>query len=665
MVSFLSRFVPTDPTAHSQLPAPPEVSAPLSPTPGWMRFLGTHPSRRALWLRLLVAVLITAAAAWVRVALAPAESGGRFVTLSLAVALSALYGGWAAGVLSTVLGLLIVNFFLVKPYFSLAFDDLGEALLLNGWHLLTQIVVIGAIWLSQEQYRRLRQAEKRARDTNRRYMATFEQAAAGMSHVARDGTLLRVNQHFCDLVGYPREQLLRMRFQDFTHPDDIAADEALIRQATEGAINNYTLEKRYFHRDGHLVWVKLTVALVRDHKGRPDFFISVVQDITEVKATNEALHTSEQLMRQAAQLAGLATWTVDLRTGRFQTHFGSHQMLGLNQDQYTGEDVVSLCHPDDRARMVRNWQDSIKGLRRYQDEYRVLINGEERWFLAQAEFERDAQGHALRGLGVTYDTTARKRAELQVQQLNATLERRIRERTQQLRGAYNELESYSYAVAHDLRSPLRIINGFAQAIQEDHPQLDAATREHLSRIMGASRQMGLLIDGLLKLSQFSRGELQRLPVDVSLKARQQIENLMAEHPGRQVNWSVEPGLVANADPLLVEALLQNLLGNAWKYTTNTPHPNIRVHARTLNGQRVFCVTDNGAGFDMARAGKLFQPFQRLHQPAEFQGLGIGLATAKRIVERHGGTIQAESAPGQGASFCFSLSPAPAKALQAA
>jgi len=622
----------------------------------WAWALNAYPARRSLWKRLLVAVVITLLAAWLRVMLAPAESGGRFVTLSLAVVLATVYGGAAAGLLSTVLGMLIVNFFLVKPYFSLAFDNPMEAFWLNGWHLITQLVVIGAISLVQQKNQRLREASEAARQTHRQYMATFEQAAAGMTHVGLDGTLLRVNQHFCDMVGYPREQLLRMRFQDITHPDDIADDVGLLEQAIAGKRSDYTLEKRYFHSDGHIVWVKLTVALIRDDRGEPDFFISVVQDITETKATNQALRTSEQLMRQAARLAGLATWTVDLSTMRFRTLFDSQRMLGLAQEEFTRDDLVAMCHPDDRERMSRNWYRGVRGEASYTDEYRVIINGEERWFLAQAEFERDAAGQAIRGLGVTYDITPRKRVELQIQDLNATLEARIRERTQQLRGAYNELESYSYAVAHDLRSPLRIINGFAQAIQEDHPDFDAPTQDNLRRIMSASRQMGLLIDGLLKLSQFSRGELQRVPVSISHMARSQCEDLTREHPGRQVDWTVEPGLTTEADPLLVEALLQNLLGNAWKYTAHQPVARIRVYGKIVNGQRWFCVCDNGAGFDMSRAAKLFQPFQRLHQPGEFAGLGIGLATSKRIVERHGGTIEAESSPGEGATFCFTLTP---------
>jgi light-regulated signal transduction histidine kinase (bacteriophytochrome) len=251
---------------------------------------------------------------------------------------------------------------------------------------------------------------------------------------------------------------------------------------------------------------------------------------------------------------------------------------------------------------------------------------------------------------------------MEIQQLNASLEQRIDGRTRALRAAYDELESYSYAVAHDLRSPLRIINGFAQALQEDAPSLDANSRQHLQRIMAASKKMGELIDGLLHLSKFARGDMQRQPVNLSAMATRLLEELAHDQPERQVEWSVEPELRAQADPALMEALLQNLLHNAWKYTANEQQAQIRVFAREHGGQPHFCVSDNGAGFDMARAGKLFQPFQRLHMPHEFSGLGIGLATARRIVQRHGGELQAHSAPGEGATFCFTLPPAPAVPL---
>lgn len=618
------------------------------------RILGWQPHRHPLWLRLLVAVLLTVGATWLRIALAPAESGGRFVTLSLAAALSALYGGLWAGLMSTVLGMLLVNFYLVAPYGSFAFDDLGEAFWLNLWHFITQVVVVGAIWLMQHQNQRLREASDLARHSQRRFLDTFEHAAAGITHVDRSGRLLQVNATFCRMVGYTEAELQQLRFQDITHPDDVGPDERLLRQCLDGQRSTYSLEKRYFHKDGHVVWVHLTVAMLRRPDGNPDYFISVVQDISSLKAAEEAVRTNERIMRQAQSLAGFASWEADLATDRFRTLGNSHKMLGLPGAEFTGRDLFGLTHPKDQERLQLEWVEALKGLREYNASYRVRIEGKDRWFSVRAEFERDLDGRAVRAFGVTQDITNRKRAEVEIRRLNASLEMRIQERTRELKAAYDELESYSYAVAHDLRSPLRIINGFAQALDEDNPALDEGSRQHLQRIMSASKKMGLLIDGLLQLAQLGRGEVHRQPLDLSAMATRQLEDLSAQHPERQVQWTVEPGLHAQADPALVEALLQNLLHNAWKYTSSTAEPRIDFFARQVGRVTHYCVRDNGAGFDMARAEKLFQPFQRLHQPHEFGGLGIGLATAQRIVQRHGGTMQAQAQPGLGATFCFTL-----------
>ena len=620
----------------------------------WQKLVDWQPERRSAWNRYAVALLVTLLAGWLRMELAPAESGGRFITLSLAAAVSALYGGFRVGMFSTVIGMLLINFFLVKPYLSFAIDNPVEAFWLNLWHFITQIVVVGAIALMQRRNRDLRAATAQLEESKRKLEDTFEQGATGMAHSHIDGRWIRVNQTYCDLVGYTKEEMLNMHFRDFTHPQDLAIDMAQLQRTLDGEITHYSFEKRYMHKLGHVVWVYLTLSLVRTEAGEPDYLIAVVQDITTRKATEEALRTSEQLLRQAHKMAGLASWQADVSTRRFTTLAQSHGVLHLPSPEFTDEELLARTHPEDRPLVLQRWYEAVKGAFKYDIEYRMNFDGEDRWFSVQAEFERNAQGRAVRALGVTQDVTERKRSEMEIQRLNASLEQRIRLRTQALEAAYEELESYSYAVAHDLRSPLRIINGFAQALREDNPAMDAESQAHLERIMGASKKMGELIDGLLTLSQFARGELRREPVDISALATRLLEEFAATDPQRRVQWRVDPGLQAMGDPPLIDALMQNLLHNAWKYTEQTPLASVRVYAQRRDGKTWFCVSDNGAGFDMARAAKLFQPFQRLHMPNEFSGLGIGLATARRIVQRHGGEMQAEAEPGKGATFRFTL-----------
>lgn len=616
-------------------------------TPDW--------TDRPAWLRYGAAVVLTLIAVWARMALAPADSGGRFITPALAVALSALYGGLGPGLVSLALGMLLVNFYMVPPYGSFVFTNLAEAFWLNTWHLITQLVVVGAIALMQSRNRQLQEAGRQIRLGQQHFLDTFEHAASGITHVDISGRLLRANQTFCRIVGYSKDELAHLSFQDITVPEDIGPDLRMLDETLAGTRPSYTLEKRYRHKDGHIVWVQLTVALVRTPAGAPDYLISVVQDLSAQKAAEEALRTSQNLMNQAQKLANIGAWQADLATGRIGSITKSESFLSFPSNEYGISDMLAMIHPDDRPRVMALWPRALKGEAHYEIEYRVVLDGREYWHAVKAEFERDAQGRAVRALGVTQDVTERKGIELEFQQLNATLEQRIRDRTRALRDAYDELESYSYAVAHDLRSPLRIINGFAQALQEDNPALDTASQDHLGRIMGASKKMGELIDGLLKLSQYARGEVQRQNVNLSAIAARIFEELAVAEPRRAVEWEIEPNLLVQADPALIEALMQNLLNNAWKYTAAVPLARIRVFSREAGGVREYCVGDNGAGFDMARAGKLFQPFQRLHQPHEFSGLGIGLATARRIVQRHGGVLRAESQPGQGATFSFTLS----------
>jgi signal transduction histidine kinase len=219
-----------------------------------------------------------------------------------------------------------------------------------------------------------------------------------------------------------------------------------------------------------------------------------------------------------------------------------------------------------------------------------------------------------------------------------------------------ELEAFGYSVSHDLRAPLRAIDGFSQALLEDHAsQLDADGQDCLRRVRASAKRMAELIDGLLQLSRVERTSLRREAVDISLLGRRIGEVLAGASPDREVTLVVDDGLLADADTRLVEIILENLLGNAWKFTSKTAAPSVALGAVTKDGETIFHVKDNGAGFDEAFAGRLFSPFQRLHAERDFPGTGIGLATAQRIVQRHGGQIWAEGAVGRGATIRWTLS----------
>jgi light-regulated signal transduction histidine kinase (bacteriophytochrome) len=243
----------------------------------------------------------------------------------------------------------------------------------------------------------------------------------------------------------------------------------------------------------------------------------------------------------------------------------------------------------------------------------------------------------------------------QTRRANADLERRVAERTRQLESANRELEAFAYAVSHDLRAPLRSMSGFSQILQENAPPgLDEKSRHYLQRIHDASLRMSGLIEDLLNLSRIGRSELTARPIDLSQIAAEAAAAVRERHPTREVQLEVAPGMTVNADPRLLRIALENLLSNAWKYTARCPQARVSIGTQAGEHGPVYFVRDNGVGFDMKYADKLFVPFQRLHPETEFPGNGIGLVTVQRIVARHGGRIWADARLDEGATFYFTL-----------
>lgn len=253
------------------------------------------------------------------------------------------------------------------------------------------------------------------------------------------------------------------------------------------------------------------------------------------------------------------------------------------------------------------------------------------------------------------DITERIKAEEAIRNLNARLEQRVRERTAELEAANRELEAFCSSVSHDLRAPLRSLAGFSQALMEDAAEvLDEESMDHLLRIQAAAKRMGQMIDDLLQLSRVTRTEMRRRTVDLSAMARQVADDLQRSDSARRVEFHIAEDLKADGDPGLLQLVMENLLGNAWKFTSLHPRARIEFGAVEVDGDRRFFVRDDGAGFDMAYAGKLFGAFQRLHGRKEFEGTGIGLATVQRIVQRHGGKVWAEGKVEEGATVWFTL-----------
>jgi light-regulated signal transduction histidine kinase (bacteriophytochrome) len=295
---------------------------------------------------------------------------------------------------------------------------------------------------------------------------------------------------------------------------------------------------------------------------------------------------------------------------------------------------------------------------RFEDEgWRVRKDGSRFWANTVLTPIRDEADRRSGFAKITRDLTEQKRAQEEIGRLNADLERRVQVRTGELEAANAELEAFSYSVSHDLRAPLRAIDGFSHALMEDFTaHLPPAAMDYLRRVVAGTRKMSDLIDGLLDLSRVSRADMRWQEVDLSAMARQVADGLQRSEPQRRVQWDIADALSARGDPRLLRVVLDNLIGNAWKFTGGKDPARIQFGSRTNGEGRAYFVADDGAGFDMAYADKLFGAFQRLHHEREFEGTGIGLATVRRVINRHGGRIWAEAEPGRGAMFLFTLGP---------
>jgi PAS domain S-box-containing protein len=386
----------------------------------------------------------------------------------------------------------------------------------------------------------------------------------------------------------------------------------------------------------------------------------VGQFIERMRVDAERHHADERLRSIAANIPGIV-FEYRLRpnqTAAFE--FVSERALDLleeSADALTRDSrlMFKLVEPAYRRQLLRSMHVSRHTRSLWLSEMPIRTrSGRIRWVRGQSMPKYLDDGSVVWD-GVIVDVTAQKQAEHAIQQLNEQLERRVADRTAQLSAANRELESFAYSVSHDLRAPLRSIEGFSRILMEEYGStLDAQAANYLERVRNASQRMGQLIDDLLSLSRVTRSELKRVRTDLSAIAEAIVQELRSESPERRVSVSIHPGMSCLADPSLIRIALYNLIGNAWKFTSRRADARIEFGALIQRNRTVYYVRDNGAGFDMEHAGKLFGAFQRLHSPREFEGTGVGLATVSRIVDRHGGTVWAESVIDQGATFYFTL-----------
>jgi PAS domain S-box-containing protein len=509
---------------------------------------------------------------------------------------------------------------------------------------------------------------------DRTYRLIVEAMSEGAATISPRGVVLDVNPRLSLMTGQPSTQLIGASVLDLIPG---ASRPELARLLEVGAGGSSRGEVELNGPDGTTVPVLLAVGgfdldgmLLRGlvltdltaQRAAEDRSAAALEALREqniqIQRAQAALRESEEWLRAVFDNAPVGIEDVSPSGEFIRVNPRFCQITGYTADELRSRRIKDITHPDDSDADLARLQRIASGeIDTDSVEKRYLRkDGEVVWAEVSYAVVRDPDGSPRLIVGVVRDLTAQRVAEAEVRTLNAGLEARVVERTAELEQANNNLEAFSYSVSHDLRAPLRTLSGYSEVLLEDYgDRLDETGRGYLGRIQAASERMATLIDDLLALSRVSRVQINLAPVDLSAEAAAIAAELQFRDPGRRVRFTIQDGIRVMADRGLIRTVLENLIENAWKFTAKDDDAIIEFGATTPEDGRVCCyVRDNGAGFDPAYAAKLFKPFERLHDAAEFPGTGIGLASVARIVERHGGRVWADGTVGGGATFYFTL-----------
>jgi hypothetical protein len=396
--------------------------------------------------------------------------------------------------------------------------------------------------------------------------------------------------------------------------------------------------------------------MLKDAQGNVTGALSSGRDITDQKKLEDLVEKEREELKLIIDSSPIIVFYKD-REGRFiRINKTFAEVLDRPEENFVGKTVFDLYSPRTAQNMADNDQDVFQSRRpklNIVEQYESASGT--RWAQTDKIPILDKDGMPIGLIGFAQDITERKLAEKEIKRLNEELEQRVIERTTQMEAINKELETFSYSVSHDLRAPLRSIDGFSHALLQDYQgKLDATGKNYLERICKATQHMGDLIDDLLKLSRVTQSEFNYQSIDLSKMVQSISDTFQKNNPNNNVKMTIQKGIVIQGDPHSMQIALTNLIDNAWKFTGKQKHPRIEFGATLKENEKIFFIRDNGVGFDMSYVGKLFGAFQRLHTMDEFVGTGIGLATVQRIIRRHGGKIWAEGKVGKGATFYFTL-----------
>lgn len=455
-----------------------------------------------------------------------------------------------------------------------------------------------------------------------------------------------------DLIGKSDDQfpsLTRQQAESFMRMD---------RQVMETGLPMAPLVEPMNRFDGQTIWVETTKVPLYDSSGQIIGVLGTWQDVTERRRAEENLRQSELRHRSLVTAISEMVWTSNAIGGRLMVDPPLEVFTGMRHDQVRGAGWLHAVHPEDRPRAEVAWTTAVTSTSPYDCEFRLLrADGQWRHIHSRGIPIVDPSGRLQEWIGVGIDVTDSRLADLRIRKLNDDLEQRVRDRTAELEAANKELEAFSYSVSHDLRAPLRAIDGFSRILQSDYASgLPAEGQDFLRDIRTNTRMMGKLLDDLLSFSRLGRQAIKKQRFSSRSIVEQCLNELSTQNQNSVARLELADLPYCWGDPTLLKQVWLNLVSNAIKYSSRRDTPVIEIGATAATGsaERIFFVRDNGVGFDMRYAHKLFGVFQRLHRAEDYEGTGVGLAIVQRIVHRHGGRVWAESELNRGATFYFAL-----------
>lgn len=504
----------------------------------------------------------------------------------------------------------------------------------------------------EAQNQALREAQQLLEESRSRYAELYDLAPLGYVTLDGEGRIQEINLTGAAMLAIKRSRLIGLPFIRYVANEDKPVFREHLERC-EAENESRVTEMHLNRKGGSPLYVELHSVPIQDAAGKTKGCLTAMIDIAERKRLEQASHESETLFRAIFAGAGIGMALVDAEGHMRQTNPALQSMLSYTDEELGAMTIAEFTHPDDLATDLAQWAELVAGNREgYQVEKRYLRkDGRLVWGRLTVSLIRDAQGNPRYGIRLVEDITGKKQAEAKINELQQDLERRATELTM----ANQELESFSYSVSHDLQAPLASIDTFARMALEDYgPQLPTDAQSYLNLIHENAEAMNRLIADLLTFSRMSRQPLKKQPVETREVVREVLANLRSNLSDRHVQVVIGDLPPCHADPALLTQVWVNLLSNAYKFTSKCDNARIEIGSTHAENETVYFVKDNGVGFDMEQASRLFGVFQRLHSEEDYPGTGVGLAIVERIVRRHGGRVWAEGEPGLGASFYFTL-----------